>query len=286
MIQTSQGKLQLGIKPRNGLTTSILRSMLLISHEPPAQQYQSKLAVSAAVNPIRRCLSMSNVIFSQQPAAQGGHGDQIMQVTQPLSGAYGRGYNIMQFPPPPDSPTLGLPAVTGAPPTPTALARVRQLEQEGERYRRQLNDLEQQIKSLTSPVMMPSVAFQRPSDHARRAARRLELITKPNRIGNRSCAFHATATPYGIPAHSAPDGLMNCGCSVNEALLEESLAKNRVGSMAPHGRLDPELRRSILKLLEDRYDYKDGDLDFDRASLKWREGDDPSSWERKVKFKE
>jgi hypothetical protein len=75
---------------------------------------------------------------------------------------------------------------------------------------------------------------------------------------------------------------LNCGCTYEEALFEESLARHSVGSYHPGESVrmvrpltsplavpiliteqDPALRSPLLKLLLWRYGYKDGEFERD-----------------------
>jgi hypothetical protein len=46
--------------------------------------------------------------------------------------------------------------------------------------------------------------------------------------------------------------------------------------------MDPALRNPLLKLLENRYGYKDGDFERDPLNDRWIDGESPSSWELKA----
>ena len=46
--------------------------------------------------------------------------------------------------------------------------------------------------------------------------------------------------------------------------------------------MDPALRNPLLKLLEKRYGYKDGDFEHDPITEEWYEGESPSIWEQKA----
>jgi hypothetical protein len=85
----------------------------------------------------------------------------------------------------------------------------------------------------------------------------------------------------------APHGTLNCGCSYEEALFEESLSRHGVGAYLPGDsvRMDPNLRNPLLKLLKERYGYKDGDFDRKKIQLDngsvvwvWEENDDAVAW--------
>ena len=65
------------------------------------------------------------------------------------------------------------------------------------------------------------------------------------------------------------------------ALFEESLARHGVGSYHPGEmvRMDPALRNPLLKLLETRFGYVDGDFERDPASGLWTDGEGAELWE-------
>lgn len=46
--------------------------------------------------------------------------------------------------------------------------------------------------------------------------------------------------------------------------------------------MDPALRNPLLKLLEKRYGYKDGDFEHNPVTGEWAEGEGPSVWEQKA----
>ena len=82
----------------------------------------------------------------------------------------------------------------------------------------------------------------------------------------------------------APPGHLNCGCTFEEALFEESLSRHKVGSYHPGDsvRMDPALRNPLLKLLQRRYGYKDGDFERDPITGNWIEGEGHAPWEAKA----
>ena len=82
----------------------------------------------------------------------------------------------------------------------------------------------------------------------------------------------------------APPGHLNCGCTFEEALFEESLARHGVGSYHPgeNVRMDPALRNPLLKLLKQRYGYRDGDFERDPITGTWVEGEGPTPWETRA----
>jgi hypothetical protein len=65
------------------------------------------------------------------------------------------------------------------------------------------------------------------------------------------------------------------------ALFEESLARHGVGSYHPGEmvRMDPALRNPLLKLLETRFGYVDGDFERDPNTGLWVEGEGADLWE-------
>src|SRR5882757_4523151 len=68
---------------------------------------------------------------------------------------------------------------------------------------------------------------------------------------------------------------------VSIALFEESLARHNVGSYHPGEmvRMDPALRNPLLKLLEQRFGYVDGDFERDARSGLWMDGEGHEFWE-------
>jgi len=79
---------------------------------------------------------------------------------------------------------------------------------------------------------------------------------------------------------------MNCGCSVEEAMFEQTLARNGVGSIAPGRgitRMASQIRAGLLELLKQRYGYQDGDFDFDAATGRWVSGESTEEWEQRAK---
>ena len=82
----------------------------------------------------------------------------------------------------------------------------------------------------------------------------------------------------------APPGTLNCGCTQAEALFEESLSRHGVGSYLPgdNVRMDPALRNPLLRLLETRYGYRDGDFERDPVTGQWMENEGPERWEAEL----
>ena len=135
--------------------------------------------------------------------------------------------------------------------------------------------------SSSNPLSMD--AFQE-SWNARTNAR-IRAFCSLNRAGNALCAWHDSRRERrAYPPRMAPPGHLNCGCTFEEALFEESLARHDVGSYHPgeNVRMDPALRNPLLKLLKQRYGYKDGDFERDPATGTWIEGEGPTHWETQV----
>ena len=118
-----------------------------------------------------------------------------------------------------------------------------------------------------------------------RADARVKLFCSLNRAGNALCAWHDSRRERRAhPPRMAPPGHLNCGCTYEEALFEESLARHGVGSYHPGEsvRMDPALRNPLLKLLQQRYGYRDGDFERDSLTGDWVENEGPARWEAKV----
>ncbi|KZT22726.1 hypothetical protein NEOLEDRAFT_1137501 [Neolentinus lepideus HHB14362 ss-1] len=127
-----------------------------------------------------------------------------------------------------------------------------------------------------------------PSFHASWKARtdaRIRIFCSLNRAGNALCAWHDSRRERRTyPPRMAPAGYLNCGCTYDEALFEESLARHGVGSYHPGEsvRMDPALRNPLLKLLQSRYGYRDGDFERDPITGNWVDGEGPKPWEEKI----
>ena len=160
--------------------------------------------------------------------------------------------------------------------------RVRELEIECTRNRNTIESLRRPT-AVGLPTPSPSPSFQE-SWKARTEIRK-KMFCSPNRAGNALCSWHDSRRERrAYPPRQAPPGYLNCGCSHEEALFEETLSRNNVGSYRPGDavRMDPALRNPLLKLLENRYGYKDGDFERDLLMDRWIDGESPSSWESKA----
>ncbi|KAL0069560.1 hypothetical protein AAF712_003218 [Marasmius tenuissimus] len=167
--------------------------------------------------------------------------------------------------------------------------KVHHLEATHRQDKERIRQLEAQLaisSTLTPPGSAgntpPSSASFESSWRTRTAARKRQFCA-PNRAGNALCAWHDTRRERrAFPPRNAPAGYLNCGCSDEEALFEESLARNGVGSYLPGDtvRMDPALRNPLLKLLQRRYGYRDGDFERDPRSGDWISGEGPGKWEQ------
>ena len=165
--------------------------------------------------------------------------------------------------------------------------KVQELEDECTRARAALNTVRTPASGdgyggLPSPVSTPprSSSFQA-SWEARTVARK-RMFCSLNRAGNALCAWHDPRRERrAFPPRSAPPGYLNCGCTHEEALFEESLSRHDVGSYHPGEtvRMDPALRNPLLKLLQQRYGYQDGDFERNPITGDWVENEGPANWE-------
>ena len=158
--------------------------------------------------------------------------------------------------------------------------RVRELEAENSRTKAALMN----GKASTSPRNAPRSPTFLAGWKARTDARK-RIFCSLNRAGNALCAWHDSRRERrAYPPRNAPPGYLNCGCTHEQALFEESLSRHGVGSYLPGEsvRMDPALRNPLLQLLESRYGYKDGDFDYDPVSENWKEGESPLTWEQKA----
>lgn len=138
---------------------------------------------------------------------------------------------------------------------------------------------------LPSPVPNPPNvgAFQESWDARTNA--RIRSFCSLNRAGNALCAWHDSRRERrAYPPRMAPPGYLNCGCTFEEALFEDSLARHDVGSYLPgeNVRMDPALRNPLLRLLKRRYGYRDGDFEHDPTTGAWMKGEDPATWETRA----
>lgn len=236
------------------------------------------------------------------------------------SSGYGDPFAYSRQPPLPGNPTLpsgtpaGMPmAVSPSPTSSSALPvrleeevrllrnRVRELERTNKSARDKVKALEleiaragyggssssQALSGLPSPMPTPTFATSQAFQESwrSRTSARVKLYCSLNRAGNALCAWHDSRRERrAFPPRMAPPGHLNCGCTYDEALFEESLSRHGVGSYLPGEsvRMDPALRNPLLKLLKERYGYRDGDFERDPITGNWVEGEGPTSWEAQV----
>lgn len=173
---------------------------------------------------------------------------------------------------------------------------VRELESEADAAKRRIQELEMELSKLKAaqgdrtvheishpPVYALPVSSQFEEERRARVEARTRLYCSLNRAGNALCAWHDSRRERrAFPPRMAPPGYLNCGCTYEEALFAETLVRHGVGSSMPGEsvRMDPALRNPLLKLLEQRYGYRDGDFERNRVTGDWVEGEGPAKWEQ------
>jgi hypothetical protein len=177
--------------------------------------------------------------------------------------------------------------------------KVRELELINESARLRIRELENELANPASGSLcssssisgLPSPAPQIPTSPSfaaswkARTDARIKLFCSLNRAGNALCAWHDSRRERRAhPPRMAPPGHLNCGCTFEEALFEESLSRHDVGSYHPGEsvRMDPALRNPLLKLLQKRYGYKDGEFERDPITGNWVEGEGQGPWEARA----
>jgi hypothetical protein len=115
---------------------------------------------------------------------------------------------------------------------------------------------------------------------------RIQLFCSLNRAGSALCSWHESRRERrAYPPHKAPHGHLNCGCTYEEALFEESLSRH-VGSYLPGEaiHMNPALRNPLLKLLQERYGYRDGDFERNPVTGNWVtvDGEGNALWEQQL----
>ncbi|PIL27643.1 hypothetical protein GSI_10795 [Ganoderma sinense ZZ0214-1] len=169
--------------------------------------------------------------------------------------------------------------------------RIRELELVNDSSRQRIRELETEVSrgvypgGLPSPLPTPQPPPTFNEEWRARTDARVKMFCSLNRAGNALCAWHDSRRERrAYPPRMAPPGHLNCGCSYEEALFEESLSRHGVGSYLPGEsvRMDPALRNPLLKLLQERYGYRDGDFERDPVTGSWVEGEGANLWEHKV----
>ncbi|KIK70087.1 hypothetical protein GYMLUDRAFT_34551 [Collybiopsis luxurians FD-317 M1] len=159
--------------------------------------------------------------------------------------------------------------------------RIDELELRHRRDKDQIRALQAQIATGSAPPTSPS--FE--ASWRARSEARIKQFCSLNRAGNALCAWHDSRRERRIyPPRMAPFGTLNCGCTYEQALFEESLSRHNVGSYLPGDsvRMDPALRNPLLKLLEERYNYRDGDFERDPVTGNWLPGEGSAYWEQQA----
>ncbi|KAK0211494.1 hypothetical protein IW262DRAFT_369047 [Armillaria fumosa] len=145
--------------------------------------------------------------------------------------------------------------------------RVKELERASEQDNQRIRMLQMELNSNSSPRLSTSPSFQE-SWRLRTEARQRQFCSL-NRAGNALCAWHDSRRERRVhPPRMAPPGFLNCGCSFEEALFEESLSRHGVGSYLPGE--------------NERYGYRDGDFERDPRTGDWVAGDGPAKWEQQL----
>ncbi|KAG2059937.1 hypothetical protein BDR06DRAFT_1002997 [Suillus hirtellus] len=181
--------------------------------------------------------------------------------------------------------------------------KVKDLELENEKGRQRIKELEAELAgrsiantSIRHPGPSTSTATSAASSTLptplavqvawkARTEARIRLFCSLNRAGNALCSWHDSRRERRIhPPRMAPPGYLNCGCTYEEALFEESLSRHGVGSYHPGEavRMDPALRNPLLKLLQERYGYRDGDFERNPVTGDWEDGEGSAFWEQKL----
>lgn len=168
-------------------------------------------------------------------------------------------------------------------------SRLRIKELESELARGSPTESTMSLSRHSPPGSLPSPNTPTPpSIHMTWKARtdaRIRLFCSLNRAGNALCSWHDSRRERrAYPPRMAPPGCLNCGCTYEEALFEESLSRHGVGSYHPGEtvRMDPALRNPLLRLLQQRYGYRDGDFERDPVTGEWLEGEGHMLWEQKL----
>ena len=169
--------------------------------------------------------------------------------------------------------------------------RIHHLQIVADSSRRRVRELEAELSrgaypgGLPSPLPTPAAPPTFQEEWNARTEARVKLYCSLNRAGNALCAWHDSRRERRkYPPRMAPPGELNCGCTFEEALFEESLSRHEVGSYLPgeRVRMDPALRNPLLQLLQKRYGYRDGDFERDPRTGNWLEGEGAARWEQQL----
>ncbi|KAJ4468732.1 hypothetical protein J3R30DRAFT_3304543 [Lentinula aciculospora] len=166
--------------------------------------------------------------------------------------------------------------------------RIAELEELHQRDVEQIRALQAQLSAFVPDSRAPPTSAPPDPSAVARTNARIKVYCSLNRAGNALCAWHDPRRERRVyPPRQAPPNTLNCGCTYEQALFEESLSRHKVGSYLPGSefvRMDPALRNPLLRLLQERYGYRDGDFERDPFTGEWipenghEEG--PEYWER------
>jgi len=123
--------------------------------------------------------------------------------------------------------------------------RIHELERELNRSKSTIENLRNTMASSDLPIASSSqtASFQSPSWHAHTEARQ-QTFCSLNRAGNALCAWHDLHRKCrAYPPRNLPPGHLNCSCTYEEALFEESHAHHGVALPGDMVHMDPALRR-------------------------------------------
>jgi len=180
--------------------------------------------------------------------------------------------------------------------------KVKELELVNEQRHQRIMELEEELASRntdrplqhpesSTSMIAPILSGTTPNPQTTQASwkartdARIRYLCSLNRAGNALCSWHDSRRERRrFPPRMAPQGYLNCGCTFDEALFEESLSRHGVGSYHPGEavRMDPALRNPLLKLLQERYGYKDGDFERNPLTGDWVDGEGSTMWEQKL----
>jgi hypothetical protein len=164
----------------------------------------------------------------------------------------------------------------------SARTRIRELESELSTFNHSSSSVAGGSHLQSTSTQPLSMAPQFAASWKARYDARIRLFCSLNRAGNALCAWHDSRRERRAhPPRMAPPGVLNCGCTYDEALFEESLARHGVGSYHPGEsvRMDPALRNPLLHLLQERFAYRDGDFERNSNTGGWVEGEGHALWE-------
>ncbi|KAL1744174.1 hypothetical protein HDZ31DRAFT_82905 [Schizophyllum fasciatum] len=269
-----------GIGAMNWTSQDASASLSMSYTDPPSLSFST---------PSGATLSPSSAYHAFDPAFGGAfhtHSPESLSVPSTLPDTYTGYGNGLGDPDSPNSSASFMPSYTTTSDLDQALERSRQLEERLHQLQALYEQAQAQVRQLSTATQRtgpppPSPAFQH--EWRARTDARVRQFCALNRAGNALCAWHDSRRERrAFPPRMAPAGHLNCGCTYEEALFEESLARHGVGSYHPGEsvRMDPALRNPLLQLLRERYGYRDGDFERDPRTGDWVEGEGAARWEQ------